>query len=105
MILLAFDCDGVFDCGTPKGPLSREVIERIVAIPSVAVCVVSDSLNYSWSGVPRIASNVRRANLSAFRDQFPAAMIRLYVSDNKDYAEADAAGFTYIEASEFAKGT
>src|SRR5947208_53733 len=39
-----------------------------------------------------------------FVDEHPGALVRLYVSDNKDYQVAAAAGFCYIEAAEFAKG-
>ena len=103
-VLLGFDFDGVFDCGSPIGPLSREIFNRFAVLLNIGVCIVSDSANCKWDDVPRVATPNRRGNLMEFRRRFPEALIRIYVSDNKDYAEADAAGFTYVEANEFAKG-
>ncbi len=102
MILLAFDVDGTLDCSA--GPVPVALLGAIHHGGDAAVVIVSPSPAYS-GGLPRHSHlQERRQNLAAAATMFPAARVRIYVSDNKDYAEAEAAGFCYVEAAEFAKG-
>ena len=75
-------------------------------LPAVAVAVVSPSAAWPKDKFPWLdrATGNRVADLRHFVDEHPGALVRLYVSDNKDYQVAAAAGFCYIEAAEFAKG-
>jgi len=106
MILVCFDVDGTLDCSA--GPVPEALLTALMGV-SAGVVVVSPSGAYR-GGHTRIADKPsRRENLLAARELYKSTrgtdpFVRLYVSDNKDYAEAEAAGFCYIEAAEFAKG-
>jgi hypothetical protein len=105
VILLCFDVDGTLDCS--GGPVPVRLLESLHAA-GVALFIVSPSGAYQGN-LPRQSDlPTREANLLAAHDRaadaFRQAAVRLYVSDNKDYAQASAAGFCYIEASDFAKG-
>jgi len=107
MTLFCFDVDGTLDCS--NGPITVAMLDLLAQSTSpYTVVIVSPSGAYT-GGLPRIANNAtRKENLIAAREAFTAQhghspLVCLYVSDNKDYTEAEAAGFAYIEASEFAK--
>ena len=68
-----------------------------------ALVIVSPSapLVPAAMGIPvRIAGPQRRDNLLAAARDYPADL-KLYVSDNGDLAEAEAAGFIYVDRASF----
>jgi len=102
MILLAFDVDGTLD--TSAGPVPWAKVRQMAqAMPQVALGIVSpsgarpkdDTLAYI------AGSGLRRDNLLAFYRAYPGAWLRIYVSDNGDTAEADAAGFALLTPQQF----
>jgi len=105
MTLLCFDVDGTLDCS--NGPVSVTRLNEWHDDPEGPnVVIVSPSGAYVGH-LPRCSDKPTRreclnaaARMVGVQDQD----LLLYVSDNKDYEEAHAAGFCYIEAAEFAKG-
>ncbi len=113
MILLAFDVDFTLD--TSAGPVVWAKVKTHENPVSLVLGIVSPSGARPKDDTPAYLPDnggSRRANLRAFAEAHQAyaaaaagyPVILVYVSDNKDYAEAEAAGFCYVEAAEFAKG-
>jgi beta-phosphoglucomutase-like phosphatase (HAD superfamily) len=102
MILLAFDVDGTLD--SSAGPV-RWAFVRSLESYDIKIGVVSPSGAAPPDARKYLApSGLRRDNLALFAAEYPTANIRLYISDNNDAAESEAAGFAYVDRSEFAKG-
>ncbi len=107
MILLAFDVDGTLD--SSAGPVRWTKVKAIefAMRPLLAVGIVSPSGARPNDGTKAYLPNggsVRHDNLLAFAADHPEAMARIYVSNNADFAEAEAAGFAYLSDQEFARG-
>jgi hypothetical protein len=99
MILIAFDVDGVIDCA--GGPVDWAKVRLLTA----EIGIVSPSVNRPKDDTGSyVGGSTRAANLKHFASMFPAAKLKLYVSDNMDMDEAIRAGFVYIDAHEFASG-
>ncbi len=107
MILLAFDVDGTLSCS--NGPVSLEWVERVHSSGLARVMIVSPSRMYQGplprqSDLATRGENLKAAWHWAERNWPGEIHLRMYVSDNKDLEEARAAGFCYVEASNFADG-
>ncbi len=104
MILVCFDVDGTLD--SSGGPVSFAWVKACVQRLDFLAMVVSPSVAWPQGELPASLTGGSRAdNLRAAAVACePTATLRLYVSDNKDQAEAQAAGFVYIEAADFARG-
>ena len=103
MIILAFDVDGTLDCS--NGPVPVSWLNQVHEARVASVVIVSPSGAYVGP-LPRVSGNPQRKdNLVGARLLYGSSpMYCLYVSDNKDHTEAEAAGFLYVEAIDFARG-
>lgn len=120
MILLAFDVDGTLD--TSAGPVPwASVVEFLNMHPDVALGIVSSSAKRPVIGIntqekeggPAVkvelhhyqsSPETRAGNLKLFRESYPQAALRFYVSDNNDTDAALAAGFSFLTPQEFMRG-
>jgi hypothetical protein len=120
MILLAFDVDGTLD--TSAGPVPwAKVVEFLNMHPDVAVGIVSPSAARPKIGINtqekdggparkvelhhyQSSPETRAGNLQLFRQSYPGAALRFYVSDNNDTEAAVAAGFSFLTPQEFLRG-
>ncbi len=109
MILFAFDVDGTLD--TSGGPISFGLFATLSTyglVHFLHVAIVSPSGAWPKGAFPHFdfaaPDGGRQANLERAKAAFPEDVVWIYISDNKDYDAAAAAGFAYIEAAEFAKG-
>jgi hypothetical protein len=96
-VTIAFDVDGTLE--TSAGPVTVDRLEKLRAAGSNIV-IVSPSDARPRGFYERIEGPDRQSNLRLAAYDFPADLY-LYVSDNNDRAEAEAAGFTYVEHTEF----
>jgi ribonucleotide monophosphatase NagD (HAD superfamily) len=96
-VLLCFDVDGTL--WSSAGPVTEAMV-RAYQQKGAQVVIVSPSAARPPGFEERIAGPNRRDNLLAAARDFPADL-RLYVSDNGDLAEAEAAGFTYVDRASF----
>lgn len=91
-LLVCFDVDGTLE--TSAGPVTVQRLKDLEA-GGVAVVIVSPS-SLRPKGFKEKIEGTRRDNLLAAKSLYPAH-VNLYVSDNGDMGEADAAGFTYVD--------
>jgi ribonucleotide monophosphatase NagD (HAD superfamily) len=95
--LVASDVDGTLD--SSAGPVK---VARLRSLEGAGIQVVIVSPSGARpAGFAEEIGGERTANLRAAHERFPSALC-LYVSDNGDREVAKAAGFVYIEASDFA---
>jgi hypothetical protein len=104
MILIAFDVDGTLS--TSAGPVPIETLVALYHPGYIEIAVVSPSTAWPKDLLKQFDRSYgdRLMGLQLIAQEYKSSMIRLYVSDNKDMAIAEAAGYCYIEAAEFAKG-
>jgi hypothetical protein len=91
--------DGTLENSNGPIPVERLIILQS-QFPYVAVVIVSPS-GKRPPGFYEEISDDRLVNLQQVRLKYPADLY-LYISDNKDQAIAKQAGFSYIEATDFA---
>ena len=97
-MLVCFDVDGTIE--TSRGPITVETL-RALERAGADVAIVSPSTARP-AGFPEfIKGALRRDNLLAAAAAHPRTLLRIYVSDNEDQVEAQAAGFTYVRHDEF----
>ena len=111
-VLVCLDTDGVLESGNPKGPIEIRRLEKLESGGAIII-LVSPSPNYpkGRNNLPlftQIATNTRRENLEDAAKWVQGygmdPILRLYVSDNGDWREAEDAGFIYIDSKMFAGG-
>lgn len=101
-ILIAFDCDGTIDIGSPIGPIPVSRIYELNTPPYIQIVMVSASpfcarLPFSRS----VSENTRLENLLAAAIRYPS-ILNIYVSDNPgDELNAKNAGFIYVHPQDF----
>jgi hypothetical protein len=100
-MVVAFDIDGTLE--TSNGPVSTNLLRSIQRGGSY-VYLVSPSAARP-QGFPILANGQRRDNLLAVKAMHPDEEEFIYVSDNGDEAEAEAAGFEYQWPSAFVEVT
>jgi len=98
-VLIALDVDGTLD--SAYGPVPFAAVQGL-AQSGLPVAVVSPSSGWPGGLPTYIAGPTRADNLKAARTLAPQATVRLYISDNRDNAEAQLAGFALIEPQDFA---
>jgi hypothetical protein len=96
-LLICCDVDGTLD--SSAGPVPVERLRELDHLPGCRVVIVSPSAARP-SGFTEQVGDDRQANLAAAADLWRAPL-RLYLSDNGDREIAQAAGFTYIDPSDF----
>jgi hypothetical protein len=96
-VTIAFDVDGTLE--TSAGPVTIQRLGQLRAA-GANVVIVSPSEARPRQFNESLGGATRSANLLAAKREWPAELY-LYVSDNNDRADAEAAGFTYIEHTEF----
>lgn len=101
-ILIALDCDGTVDIGSPSGPITISKLYELNTPPYIQVVVVSASPFCVSLPFPRFVSeNTRLENLLAASIAYPS-ILNIYVSDNPgDDINAKMAGFVYIHPKDF----
>lgn len=105
MILIAFDIDGTVETGNPPGPVQWAKVRELMTFSFIHVAIVSPSPFRPKDDTPSYVGGATRAtNLKHFAGEHPKVWLRLYVSDNGDLDQAAEAGFTYIDARNFANG-
>jgi hypothetical protein len=108
--LIAFDVDGTLD--TSKGPVPWAHVLRLAASPGIVCGIVSPSKAWPANKEHAVRAYLvkdqnlisRRDSLLLFFSRFPDVRLKLYVSDNRDHADARAAGFAYVDAWQFSWG-
>jgi hypothetical protein len=102
MILIALDCDGSLDIGSPVGPVPVSKLYELNIPPYIQIVVVSASHFCVQLPFPRFVSeNTRLENLLAAAIRYPS-ILNIYVSDNPgDNINAKMAGFSYIHPKDF----
>lgn len=101
-VLIALDCDGTLDIGSPTGPIPISRLYEINSPPYIQVVMVSASPFCSRLPFPRFVSeNTRLENLLAATTHYPS-MLNIYISDNPgDDENARTAGFIYVHPKNF----
>lgn len=103
-VLIAFDVDGTLE--TSQGPIKVATLDRLEAA-GASVAIVSPSgafpFDYASRRVLPNGGGSRSSNLLEAKRLFPSDLY-LYVSDNGDIGEAQAAGFVYIDRMAFWQG-
>ncbi|MGH7252652.1 MAG: hypothetical protein ACREIE_02515 [Nitrospiraceae bacterium] len=97
MTVYAFDIDGTIE--TSNGPVTVARIQELRQDGDF-VYLVSPSAARP-KGLPILASGSRQDNLRAVKAMHPDEERFVYISDNGDIGDAQAAGFEYIWHSEF----
>ena len=102
MIIIAFDCDGTVDIGSPIGPIPVSSLYELNNPPYIQIVMVSASPFCARLSFPRsVSENTRLENLLAAAIFYPSAL-NIYVSDNTgDDINAKNAGFIYIHPNDF----
>jgi hypothetical protein len=101
-MVVAFDIDGTLE--TSSGPVSTALLRSIQRGGSYVYLVSPSSARPQ--GFPILANGTqRRDNLLAVKAMHPDEENFIYVSDNGDQAEAEAAGFEYQWPSAFVEVT
>ncbi len=95
-VTIAFDVDGTLE--TSSGPVKVARL-RELELHGASVVIVSPS-SLRPGGFSERINGGRADNLRAAANHFPADLY-LYVSDNGDRADAEAAGFTYVDRMDF----
>lgn len=101
-ILIALDCDGTLDVGSPMGPILVSRLYEINTPPYIQIVMVSASPFCAQLRFPRFVSeNTRLENLLAAAIRYPS-LLNIYVSDNPgDNINAKNAGFVYCHPENF----
>ncbi len=97
MTVYAFDVDGTIE--TSNGPITEARLHELREDGDF-VYLVSPSASRP-KGLPILASGSRQDNLRAVRAMHPDEDRFVYVSDNGDVSDAQAAGFEYVWDWEF----
>lgn len=97
-VLCAFDVDGTL--WTSAGPITEATLVHLKEL-GAPVLIVSPSGLRPNGWLACIPGPNRRDNLMMARDLHPECKLRLYISDNGDVGEAEAAGFCYIDRMSF----
>lgn len=102
MILIAFDCDGTIDVGSPAGPIPVSRLYELNTPPYIQVVMVSASPFCAQLRFPRsVSENTRLENLLAAAIRYPS-ILNIYISDNTgDDINAKSAGFVYVHPENF----
>ena len=102
MILIALDCDGTLDIGSPIGPIPVSRLYELNTSQYIHVVLVSASPFCVQLPFPRfISENTRLENLLAATVYYPS-MLNIYISDNPgDDENARMAGFIYVHPKDF----
>ena len=101
--LIAFDCDGTLQWGSPPGPVKRAMLELLRAL-GYMVIVISDSKNCEgrWDLRDPYPQDKRHVGLRNNKERFKLERCA-YVSDNPgDDLRSLWAGCTYIRPEELA---
>lgn len=101
-ILIALDCDGTIDIGSPAGPIAVSRLYEINTPPYIQIVMVSASPFCARLPFPRsVSENTRLENLLAASLRYPA-LLNIYISDNPgDDINAKNAGFCHIHPKDF----
>lgn len=101
-VLIALDCDGTIDIGSPVGPIPVSRLYEINTPPYIQVVIVSASPFCARLPFPRFVSeNTRLENLLVAAITYPS-ILNLYISDNPgDNLNAKNAGFVFIDPKNF----
>lgn len=101
-VLIALDCDGTIDIGSPTGPIPVSRLYELNTPPYIQMVVVSASPFCARLPFPRFVSeNTRLENLLAAAIRYPS-LLNIYVSDNPgDNINAKNAGFLYVHPKDF----
>lgn len=101
-ILIALDCDGTLEMGSPNGPILLSKLQEINIPPYIQIVVVSASPFCARLPFPRFVSeNTRLENLLAAAIHYPSTL-NIYLSDNPgDDINAKMAGFVYVHPKDF----
>lgn len=103
-VLVAFDVDGTLE--TSQGPVKLATLDRLIEAGARVVIVSPSGAAPPANRYQRILPNgggSRSGNLLEAKRLYPADLC-LYVSDNGDVGEAQAAGFIYIDRMAFWQG-
>lgn len=102
MILIAIDCDGTLDVGSPVGPIQVSKLYELNALPYIQIVLVSASPFCARLPFPRFVSeNTRLENLLAAAIIYPS-ILNIYISDNTgDDMNAKMAGYVYVHPKDF----
>lgn len=101
-VLIALDCDGTTDVGSPQGPIPISRLYELNIPPYIQVVMVSASPFCARLPFPRFVNeNTRLENLLAASLRYPS-LLNIYVSDNPDDdINAKTAGFVYVHPKDF----
>ena len=101
-LLIALDCDGTINIGSPQGPISLSELYGLNSPPYIQVVVVSASPFCATLPFPRFVSeNTRLENLLAAAIRYPSTL-NIYISDNPgDDINARMAGYVYVHPKDF----
>ena len=100
LMLVCFDVDGTL--WTSNGPVTEAMLNQIELSPGGVVVIVSPSGARPLGWKESIEGPARRDSLKSASERWPRA-VRLYVSDNNDQEEAEAAGYLYVDREIFAQ--
>lgn len=99
MNVYAFDVDGTLE--TSDGPIWIRQL-RMLQGQGHYVYIVSPSMKRP-KGFPVVLVGTRAENLAAVKSMHPDEDRFVYLSDNNDQAEAEAAGFEYVDRNDFGR--
>src|SRR5260370_22528921 len=101
-VLICFDVDGTLE--SSNGPVTVAKMRRLQELGATVVSVspsgASPNRTMGTDFPEHVNGAARSLNLLAAASEFPSDLL-LYVSDNGDMTEAEAAGFTYVDRFQF----